>query len=380
MSFLDGLKRLNEKVKRSSEEILLNDAVRGTGGTLSADQVALLSPEQQRSLRETAYDAVLRDIPSKTLAANYQMQQYNDALGRFKANPNTPLSQVDLMTLMGPKDFFAATVGGNQSSTLMRNAEYLSSLREKLRNETDPKRQVIIQTAIDDVVALGSVGKYNPELRGNVAAAIESAKTGTDTVLSPGQKSIDSAFATRYVKWEGGERQQADQNLKNLNAKLDILVSGDKNVSGPFLGQVPEGIRAFTNPDSLAFIGDIRDVVFQSLRATLGAQFTEREGDRLVAAAFDPRLSEAENYKRLKRLVEKIQDTKISMEAMSAHWSKKGTLQGYESSQMVFQDVFDSFVEEDFTGKSDEELRTLYDEGDITLQNSIINFLEKKEK
>jgi hypothetical protein len=47
---------------------------------------------------------------------------------------------------------------------------------------------------------------------------------------------------------------------------------------------------------------------------------------------------------------------------------------------MGFQDIFDSFVEEDFTGKSDEELRTLYDEGDITLQNSIINFLEKKEK
>ena len=191
---------------------------------------------------------------------------------------------------------------------------------------------------------------------------------------------MDQAFASRYIAWEGGERQQTDQNIKNLSAKLDILISGDKNVSGPILGQIPEGIRAITNPDSLAFIGDIRDVVFQSLRATLGAQFTEKEGERLVAAAFDARLSEEENYKRLKRLVEKIQNTRNSMDSMSDYWSKHGTLQGYESSPIVFQDVFDSFVEEDFTGKSDEELKSLYYEGDITLQNSIINFLEEREK
>ena len=368
-----------------------NLASMGTGGVMSPQEAKDLTPQQRRNLRLQYFQGLMNETPQVTLAANYQAQQQNNMLLEqqrkrnqviedIKANPGTPPTAVDLMTILGADKYLTATMGGNKSSTLMRNAEYLSGLRENLRNETDVNKQAIIQKKIDDVVALGSVGKYDPELRATVVSAEEAAKTGTETVLTPGQKTRDSAFATRYEKWEGGERQQTNQNLKNLNAKLDILVRGDKNVSGPILGQVPEGIRAFTNPDSLAFIGDIRDVVFQSLRATLGAQFTEREGDRLVAAAFDPRLSEEENYKRLKRLVEKIQNTKDSMEAMSEHWNRKGTLQGYESKQIVFQDVFDSFAEEDFIGKSDEELRALYNEGDITLQNSIINFLEKKEK
>ena len=280
-----------------------------------------------------------------------------------------------------PSGFFKLQYGGGKDGTsLIANAQYLNELRTKLRLEQDPNKKAIIQQQINDVVGLGSVGKYNPELRGAVVRAEERARTGTEKVLTPGQKTLDAEFGKKFLAWEGGERQQTDQNLKNLSAKLDILISGDKNVSGPILGQVPEGIRAITNPDSVAFIGDIRDVVFQSLRATLGAQFTEKEGERLVAAAFDARLSEEENYKRLKRLVEKIQNTRNSMDSMSDYWSKHGTLQGYESSPIVFQDVFDSFVEEDFTGKSDEELKSLYYEGDITLQNSIINFLEEREK
>ena len=280
-----------------------------------------------------------------------------------------------------PSGFFKLQYGGGKDGTsLIANAQYLNELRTKLRLEQDPNKKAIIQQQINDVVGLGSVGKYNPELRGAVVRAEERARTGTEKVLTPGQKTLDAEFGKKFLAWEGGERQQTDQNLKNLSAKLDILISGDKNVSGPILGQVPEGNRAITNPDSVAFIGDIRDVVFQSLRATLGAQFTEKEGERLVAAAFDARLSEEENYKRLQRLVEKIENTKTSMENMSTYFSNNGTLQGYEGSQITFQDVFDSFIEDDFVGKSDKELKDLYYEGDEALQNSIINFLEKREK
>jgi len=45
---MDLFERLKEKSKRIAEQKRLSDAIRGTGGTLSADQVALLSPEQQK--------------------------------------------------------------------------------------------------------------------------------------------------------------------------------------------------------------------------------------------------------------------------------------------------------------------------------------------
>ena len=96
---MNFLERLNAKVKKIAEEERLRDAVRGTGGILSADQVALLSPDQQRSLRRTAYDAGMRGIDSKTLASNYQAQQLNQVSQNLMSQINN--SQLPEATKQG---------------------------------------------------------------------------------------------------------------------------------------------------------------------------------------------------------------------------------------------------------------------------------------
>lgn len=93
--------RLKEKSRRITEQERLKDAVRGTGGILSANQVALLSPEQQKALRGTAYDAGMRGIPSKTLAANYQAQQLNQVSQNLMSQINN--SQLPEDTKQGLK-------------------------------------------------------------------------------------------------------------------------------------------------------------------------------------------------------------------------------------------------------------------------------------
>ena len=278
-----------------------------------------------------------------------------------------------------------ASSSGSKSSTLIENAGHLSGLRKQLREEPDEDLKAIIQQDIDDVIGLGSVGKYDANLRADVARKIKIAEQGTDVVLTPGQVKQDQDFAKRQTDWIAGERQQTEQNLTNLNEKLQILTMSD-DISGAFIGSLPEGVTSYVYPESLAFIGDIRDVVFQSLRATLGAQFTENEGNRLVAAAFDIRLSEEQNYKRLSRLVTKIQDTKNAMDSLSAHWLEYGTLESYEGIMpadqkgKAFENILDSFNEDDFAGKSNEELTNLFEESGKDVQDSILRFLRKREE
>ena len=96
---MNFLERLNAKVKNIAEQERLRDAVRGTGGTLSADQVALLSPDQQKALRRTAYNAGMRGIDSKTLASNYQAQQLNQVSQNLMAQINN--SQLPEATKQG---------------------------------------------------------------------------------------------------------------------------------------------------------------------------------------------------------------------------------------------------------------------------------------
>jgi len=302
---------------------------------------------QQMKEKDSAYAKARREVGLE--AARLAMKDEQDAINY--------LNQAEFEIAKG------ALTG--KGTTLMRNADFLGEKREELRLETDPLKKEIIQREIDDVIGLGSVGKYDPELRSLVEKAIVAARQGTEEVLTPGEVAGDTDFAKKLNKWTGGEAQQTQQNLENLNEKLEILLS-DVNISGPYIGLINENLLAISNPKTLSFIGDIRDVVFQSLRATLGAQFTENEGNRLVAAAFDLRLGEEENYKRLKRLVKKIEGTKIAMESQAAYWAgdnesgQTGTLKGYVGGKPTFDELYDSVLSENARELSDDRLAEIY--------------------
>ena len=65
------------------------------------------------------------------------------------------------------------------------------------------------------------------------------------------------------------------------------------------------------------------------MREVLGAQFTEKEGERLIKRAYNPTLSEEENVKRVKRLVEQIRLAAAAKESAAKYVEKKGTLKGW---------------------------------------------------
>jgi len=89
-------------------------------------------------------------------------------------------------------------------------------------------------------------------------------------------------------------------------------------------------VLSVLNPEALNLQDNIRSIVFQGLRATLGAQFTEREGNRLVEAAFNPLLSEEMNIVRLKRMRERIKTMIESKQsAVNYFQNNNGSMQGY---------------------------------------------------
>ena len=221
--------------------------------------------------------------------------------------------------------------------------------------------------------------RLSPELMGLISQSQSAGRDG-GVSLTPIQKGIDQNFAKEAVEYSSGGKAQIEANIINLDDKIRILEKGELNVSGPVVGNLPESVQSLVNSPALSFIGDIRDIVFQSLREKLGAQFTEREGDRLVAAAFDQRLPEAANIKRLKRLQGVIKNAAKSKEDMIAYANQNNTLKGYEADSLTFNNIYDSLVSEDFAGKTDEELKSLFNNGNEDTKNAIIRFLEKREK
>ena len=306
---------------------------------------------QQRLITQQAVkDKRIQDEKFKQFLQSPQGQQYQ--------------GMVDLFGIDGTRDVVAKNMAGKSGRTStadIDNFEYYMSLPPEGKKAWRENKRL------------------SPELMGLIAQEQAAGKDG-GVSLTPIEKKIDENFGKEATEYLSGGKAQIEANIINLDDKIRILEKGELNVSGPVVGNLPEGAQSIFNAPALSFIGDIRDIVFQSLREKLGAQFTEREGDRLVAAAFDQRLPEAANIKRLKRLQGVIKNAAKSKEDMIAYANKNNTLKGYVADPLTFNNIYDSLVSEDFAGKTDEELKSLFNSGNEDTKNAIIRFLEKREK
>ena len=199
--------------------------------------------------------------------------------------------------------------------------------------------------------------------------------------LTVGQKKVDEEFGKIMADYVLKGGPQIKSNLKNLEEKIEILEAGDLNVSGPAIGVLGDAAMGAFAPDAASFISDIRDIVFQSLREKLGAQFTEREGNRLVNAAFNQYLDESRNIARLQRLYDTIDQAARAKEAAIAYYEEKGTLQGYTVPTLDFQSIMSGLVQEsDFEGMTDEELKEYFANASEDEQEIILEMVRAREE
>lgn len=170
--------------------------------------------------------------------------------------------------------------------------------------------------------------------------------------LTPGQEAVDKAFAkdvySPYVT-QGGF-SSTEKNLKQLKQAREALQSG-ANLTGPLIGNIPDWAQAFNNPEAISTREAVEEVVQQNLKDTLGAQFTEREGERLIARAYNPRLSEDENRQRLNRLIDQIASSHEAKRQAVEYFEENGTLRGFRGDLPSWDDFEGLFPEDEGNGE-----------------------------
>lgn len=159
--------------------------------------------------------------------------------------------------------------------------------------------------------------------------------------LTPAQKKVDENFAKNYIEWtaKGGEAD-ARKQIRQLDRVLGKIVETD-SATGPMVGVLPRMVREVLNPASAALQDQVEEVIQRNLRAVLGAQFTEKEGERLISRAYNPRLEEEENARRLANLLQQMKEAYAANEAARSYFEKNGTLQGFKGEIYNTVDDFD---------------------------------------
>ena len=153
-------------------------------------------------------------------------------------------------------------------------------------------------------------------------------------VLTPLEEKVDERFATTYEEWNAsGGYSQSQKNLKQARWAVKELMDAakkGKNYSGKDVGIAGGKVKAFAYPDAAEMEENVQQIVTANLRQALGAQFTEKEGTRIMNQTFNPMLDEKVNAKRLERLIEQLSKQFEAKQKASEYYEANRTLKGWK--------------------------------------------------
>lgn len=191
---------------------------------------------------------------------------------------------------------------------------------------------------------------------------------GQATARTKGQIAADKAFSKEYTAYiaTGGLADSVKQ-IEQLETAIVSLESGE-SLTGPVLGLLPDWALSVANPKALDTREIVEEVVQRNLRLILGAQFTEKEGERLIARAYNPKLSEKINAKRVGNLIRQMKRAADAKLSAAKYWEEHQTLGGWQGTQLKVED-FQSMDFGSDIGASIESIEAMTD--DDVIRNTV---------
>lgn len=168
---------------------------------------------------------------------------------------------------------------------------------------------------------------------------------------SKAQEKIDSEFGKDYAAYvAAGGYADVQRQAKQLEDAIAVMTDKNApNVSGFLTGMAPDFLLRAINPTAINVREAVEEVAQRNLRLILGAQFTEREGEKLISRVFNPGLDEAINAKRATRLLEQIKAGAAAKADAAAYYERHGTLRGWKGRLPTLSD-FEPVPEDDKSG------------------------------
>jgi hypothetical protein len=221
--------------------------------------------------------------------------------------------------------------------------------QEKLESEMRLKRLAEISKLIIEDTKLSSTEKKDAldevlrlqdlEIkRANLAMRREEF-AGRETTA---QKAIETNIGKSIAEYTTKDRSEimgSATKLDNSLSNIDEAIKTKRPLFGAIRGQVPDIIRNITNPKAVATRESIQDAIKNLLRPTLGAQFTEKEGERVMNFAINPALSDKEAKRRVLIIKKALQEKVKLNDALAAHIQKGGKFSTFDLSKYNFGEL-----------------------------------------
>jgi hypothetical protein len=159
------------------------------------------------------------------------------------------------------------------------------------------------------------------EMAGKQAAVSQGGK------LTEGEKAVDKDYAKDLNDWVGNGKATLSKNLQALKEARSALET-DSSLSGGLTGILPERL---TSNKVLQQRQKVGSAIQESLRATLGSAFTEKEGERILKNAYNEAASPEANKASLDALIKRLEDTAATNDDRAAYFKANRSLAGFQA-------------------------------------------------
>jgi hypothetical protein len=205
---------------------------------------------------------------------------------------------------------------------------YISEKTMTPENESDKTILEDYIKSLGEVQGARAFQQYKLSQRISANEALNPAKTTA-------QKTVDTTFAKEYTDYQAlGGSALIDEQLKKLSAVTNYLAN-EENITGKLVGaanMAGDTALATLSPKALEARDIVGSVVQSNLREVLGGQFAQKEGEALLARAYNISASPKDNLNRLLGLQDRILEQKRLREAAMNYYEENGSLVGFKPS------------------------------------------------
>ena len=218
-----------------------------------------------------------------------------------------------------------------------------NSYKELYRNPEEQKKSElrILQTEMEGMdVGSSEYNQHLNQIKKLITPTVTAQIGPSGKPLTPAEKALDTKFSTDiYTEWKYGGASDAQKGIAQLNSAAKALEK-NADLTGPGTSFWPNAVRAWWNPKSVDIEERVTEIVQRNLRLILGAQFTENEGKRLIARAYNIDLKAKTNAERVRRLVKQIALAAQAKQSAADWYEEHGTLQGWKGGKYSAIDFF----------------------------------------
>ncbi|MGV2141214.1 hypothetical protein ACQZ45_24825 [Agrobacterium sp. 16-2014-1-2a] len=156
--------------------------------------------------------------------------------------------------------------------------------------------------------------------------------------LTKGEEKRDEEFGKNY-ETTANDYNRNQVQIAQLDETIRILETTPNASGNIVLENAPAFLKPYINTDGTIAREKTYEVVQGTLRQVLGAQFTEREGEMIMARAFNPNLPVDENVKRVRALAEMLKSNSQQNINKLNYFDQNGTLKGFRGNYLSADDI-----------------------------------------